>query len=62
MQRGVFLDDRGMGPTQRALLEARKKADINKDVATIPENFKRHPKVSDFYFNFYKILIKLCSV
>lgn len=38
-----------LGPTQRALVEARLKTEKSKDVVQHPEHFKRHPKVVAFF-------------
>ena len=38
--------EHGFGPTQRTLVEMRKKAMAAEDVSEYPQDFKRHPKVS----------------
>nr|KAG5692362.1 hypothetical protein BaRGS_007975 [Batillaria attramentaria] len=38
----------GLGPTQRAIVEARRRHELSKDVAHYPDNFKRHPQDSEF--------------
>ncbi|KAL8588698.1 hypothetical protein ACOMHN_046470 [Nucella lapillus] len=43
-----MVDERGMGPTQRTLLEIRKKMEDARDVAEYPREFKRHPRDSEF--------------
>ncbi|XP_076456214.1 sperm-associated antigen 16 protein-like isoform X2 [Babylonia areolata] len=43
-----MVDERGMGPTQRTLLEMRKRVESSQDVGEYPKDFKRHPKDSEF--------------
>ena len=45
MRHRYMVDERGMGPTQRMLVEMRKKAEAAEDVGEYPQDFKRHPKV-----------------
>ncbi|KAK7092902.1 sperm-associated antigen 16 protein-like [Littorina saxatilis] len=41
-------NDQGLGPTQRMLVEMHKQSQVAEDVGAYPENFKRHPKDSEF--------------
>lgn len=51
----MSVDQQGLGPSQRTLVEERRKAEANKDVANAGQ--KRHEKVgSECYHKFYFVV------